>query len=939
MKCDILGELSALGLDFDYTENAEWVSITCPFHDDKNPSCGVHVEKGHFSCKACEAKGDFAKLHSRITGKSLNETYKYLTSIDILENPEKTLSTKHYELFHEKIYEATPLLAELHKRGVTDDLIRKYRLGADKHKITIPIFNKVGDAVNIIRYNPGAPTRKFLHFPGYGSPVRLYPIDQLKYDRILLCGGMIKAIAAAAELNKHGIGAISSTGGEQWKNWMPLTKELAKDRKWIGVCMDVDEVGLTAATQLATWASSAVNEASLIELPLDPDKYPKGDISDWIGIEGMELMPLIEAAKPYVPQTIQVISKEDPKHIKIQAASNPTLTNKRVKFRAWISAFEDKSYSLPKKVRVKCSRDQAFCGVCPVFALPMKGNECTIDIDAENVQLLAMMNSSEERMLPFYKRAFNMPACRAVAFEPVSYYKVQNMLLAQEIGEFSIEDSVTVPAVSIDCDVQLNETYELTGKMVPHPANQYTTGIMSQHEAVVDTLSEYKLESEPLRVFQPSEWTEEGITAKLESIYTELASKVTKIFKRQDLHLLMDLAWHSVLHFTVDKRVHKGWVEVLAVGDSAQGKSDTAKHLLHHYGLGQRIDCKSASVAGLLGGCSQINGQWFVSWGVIPANDRRLVILEEIKGMQEDVMSKLTDMRSSGVAEVPKIQRSRTNARTRLICLTNPKRNGCIDEYTNGVAAITDLIPNHEDIRRFDAFICMSKADIPTDIMRKIGSYVENGDGKATYTSDLCRKLVLWGWSRKANQVAFESWEHLLQKTQQLCDMFTDTVPIIDRGSMRFKLARLAIALAVRTFSHTDDPNVVLVRKCHTDYITSFLIRVYTASPFGYDRYTDRIRMNDTLRNEEEVVRQISKLNNPAAFTEQALLAERLDMQFISTVGGLPDRTEASTFIGMLEINRAVVRDKNQYRRTVAFTRLLSAHKWSEKPDFVKGDL
>ena len=72
--------------------------------------------------------------------------------------------------------------------------------------------------------------------------------------------------------------------------------------------------------------------------------------------------------------------------------------------------------------------------------------------------------------------------------------------------------------------------------------------------------------------------------------------------------------------------------------------------LMDHYKLGARHECKNATSAGLLGGLQQLGSRWFVSWGIIPMHDKRLVVLEEIKGTPIEVLAKLTDMRSSGIA-------------------------------------------------------------------------------------------------------------------------------------------------------------------------------------------------------------------------------------------------------------------------------------------------
>jgi DNA replicative helicase MCM subunit Mcm2 (Cdc46/Mcm family) len=95
----------------------------------------------------------------------------------------------------------------------------------------------------------------------------------------------------------------------------------------------------------------------------------------------------------------------------------------------------------------------------------------------------------------------------------------------------------------------------------------------------------------------------ESLTEKLDDIYSDLESNVTQIWRRRDYHLAIDLAYHSVLYMDfLGSSQLKGYIELLVVGDTREGKSQTANRLRDHYGLGTKIDCKNVSLAGLTGG-------------------------------------------------------------------------------------------------------------------------------------------------------------------------------------------------------------------------------------------------------------------------------------------------------------------------------------------------
>jgi hypothetical protein len=59
---------------------------------------------------------------------------------------------------------------------------------------------------------------------------------------------------------------------------------------------------------------------------------------------------------------------------------------------------------------------------------------------------------------------------------------------------------------------------------------------------------------------------------------------------------------------------------------------------------------------------------------------------------------------------------------------------------------------------------------------------------------------------------------------------------LIEAADHRLKLARLATACAVRSFS-CENGNVI-VRKCHVDFIAGFLDSIYSTRACGYDEYS-----------------------------------------------------------------------------------------------------
>ncbi len=917
-EISVLAELERYGLRYTWAGDDE-VKVRCPFHDDSTPSCNVNISKRVFSCRAagCEKSGDIITLlagHAKRTrAQVLEELGSRYNLTDV-----KVVDPAVVERWHDRIWQAEPLLKALRDRAVTVELIKEYRLGEDEGRVTIPIRNEYGDVVNVRKYLPGAPgPDKMRNMRGRGA-VRWFPIEQLRFSSIVICGGEMKAIVAAAQLNKHGIGAITATQGE---GLIPVELLKMLTGKTVYVCMDVDSHGIEAAEKICAAVRPIASELYKCALPLDTEKFPKGDVNDYVA-QGGDMRVVIDMAELWQPAVKQALSNDDPEVIHLSAAANARYAGKRVKTVAIVTAMDTAPYVVPKDVVVACDKSQRECAICPVW--PSSDNRFQVPI--ESAAILEVIAAPKIRVHDAIQGAIGIPkTCRVCSFTPEAYYNAEDVRLSPQLEITNrAADQKTQPAVCIGDGLEMNESYSLIGRMYPHPQTQQSTLLISKYDPTQDALSTYECKDlDRLQMFQPRDWTIEALQEKLDDIYTDFEHHVTRIFQRRDLHLTIDLVYHSPLLVRVDHKVVKGWVEALVVGDSSNGKSETALGMMRYYGLGERLECKNATVAGLLGGLQQMgSGRWFVTWGFIPRHDKRLVILEELKGTSVEVISKLTDMRSSGVAELSKIEKQRTHARTRILAISNPRSDREISTYGYGVEAIKELIGGLEDIRRFDMCLITANSDVDLSVINRIQA---QPNGKVTkYPSDICRALVLWAWTRQVDQVQIDDnvARYAMDAATRLCQRFTDAIPIIDRGSARYKIIRLAAALAARTFSCTDDMKSIIVRACHVEYIEKLLDRVYSARSFGYAEFTEAISSTSKLADPDTIKNAIANLPFPYDFIESLLRRDRIESQDIQDWCGW-ERKEANDLLSILVRKHALVRDSRGYRKTSPFIALL----------------
>jgi hypothetical protein len=293
----------------------------------------------------------------------------------------------------------------------------------------------------------------------------------------------------------------------------------------------------------------------------------------------------------------------------------------------------------------------------------------------------------------------------------------------------------------------------------------------------------------------------------------------------------------------------KGWLELLVIGDTRTGKSEAALKLVEHYNAGVLKSCEGATLAGLVGGAQQSSNSWMVRWGTIPLNDRRLVVLDEFSGLADkNVIEQMSSVRSSGRAQITKIVSQETSARTRLIWISNPDDGRALEEMADGaIEAIRGLVKNPEDIARFDIAMAAARQDVESSVING----AEHRVVKHRYTSAACSALVSWAWSRRADQVRWTKGteDYVLGKAEKMGQRYIPEPPLVQAENVRVKLARLAAAVAARTFSTDETGTYVIIGKEHVDAAEELMERLYGMPSFGYALHSRKM-IRDRERSE-----------------------------------------------------------------------------------------
>lgn len=884
--------------------NGEW-DMYCPLHEDEKRSASLNILSGEWFCFAGCGGGnviDLIRSRSRWVEPGVAGLNGHGGSRRSTEAPEEIITLGKIEGWHSALLSDEAVLDDLiTTKGIHTKTIVERKVGYDRDwkAYTIPIFGDDGEIWNVRRYNmyPGEGRRKIWHVKGMRA-TELYPIDQLDADEIVIGEGEWDMLLTI----QNGYAAITRTGDATV--WKPEWSELFAGKR-VYLANDADHKGLSANRKIGR-ALSPVAEVFVIKLPFEIVPKHGEDLSDfWQRYDRADFEKLKAEAEPFA----KAADSSEPDVVTVLESLDSRRVGDSTKVLVTIKGKKEPGYSIPSKVHMECTRDRGpICGVCPMNA---QGGETTFDIEPDNPVVLGLVEATARQVEAEVVGGYGVPGgkCAKLEIEVQEYQAVETLFarpsidhsdgLATRTGDYT---NIKITSVGRH-DTSSNQTVIATGALHPSPKdqrNEFLAWEISRQETSVDRFNKTPEAIRLMKRFQPRKG--QRPLQKLGQINREIAAHVTRIVGRPEMHAVMDLTYHSVLTWKFgDQIIHRGWLESVIVGDTRTGKSDAAVALVRHYGAGEVVGGEMASLAGLVGGLQTVGQKdWTVTWGVIPLNDRRLVVIDELSGLHPEDIAKMSDVRASGMARIHKIQQEVTFARTRLLWLGNP-RNGGMDQYTYGVDAIRPLIGNPEDIARFDLAMAVATGDVPPEDYNR-----RHEAGDLRYTSEACHTLLMWAWTRAPEQVVWArgAEDTVYKLALDLGSRYIEDPPIVQKANARIKIARVAVALAARTFSTDDTCEKVVVTREHVEDATKFIDILYAMPAFGYaERSRERLDdIEEAEENRDDVRRYLLENRGLAKFLRSNGRFRRQDLEEVLN----RDRDAASAIISRLWHSRMV---------------------------------
>ena len=842
--------------DFSKRETA----VCCPFphrtesgleYTETRPSAHINLDRGLFHCKVCDKGLSETSFIAELFGCS------YESAIKIA----KMFTSKEDKYTWDKSTQLTDHIKELClSLGISEKVIEELDIRTELgDEIAFPVFmyNKL---VDVRSYRPHDRANKIRSKVGTTSgliiPFDLW-IDTPKNKWTILCAGE-KDMAVT---RSQGFNAITLTGGEKA---LPKLLSVFKNRK-VAICYDNDETGIAGARALASYLFKVAAEVRVVTSFHKTCTEHGEDLTDYFTKYKKTKEDLQKCIIETPSFTLEEAKEEQLKRkplITLLEASKPQYINRVVQSNVQVVATFEKAMPVPTTIyakKINSSGDLKYnqMAVGEERTWELSENTC------QDVLKLIDNNFSEAQIRDNIRELLGISKQeRDIKVEKPTKDTVYECNVT-DLFEATSRDIATIEftAYVLKKRLESGKKYLITYKLVPHPyKGQQLTMIILDVEEACDSVSNFHITEEVKKNLNKFKNLEGTCKEKLNTL-SEMAKAYIGYDGYNTLIQAIDLSFHTVLEFNFGafKNV-RGYLDTLIVAESRVGKSSTAEALQRLYGLGAftSLAGNSATIPGIIGGSTKVNGNYQTRAGLIPMNHRGLVIFEELAKCNTNLVKELTDIRSSNQVRIARVSGTLTlPALVRMITLTNVKNTTNkikpINSYPNGVDILVELIGSPEDIARYDLMLVLGEQG-----NRTIDPFWEP---ITPFEPEAYQTRIRWIWSRTADQVIIdkEIGHYILEKCNELNQEYDSHIKIFGTEAWK-KVTRLAIAIAGYTVSTDETYEKIIITKEHVDTAIDYLISCYDNSTFKLKEYVTTERLYNTI--DDDGVKLLQELYN-----------------------------------------------------------------------------
>jgi len=847
--------LDAIDVDeFWHKEFPEWdgdysVKVNCPrgeAHeegDDSTESLQLS-DTGHFRCYGCGWKG--TSVVGYATDLHYSGNFRKALAVLYKKYVGRTVSPSTVKAYNQNLLRSKGLVRKIqNKRGWLEHTMKLLRLGWDRaeRRMVFPIYNREGYCLTL-RYHDtlcrdtNGPKMKAMKNGGSMHWFPLNPkVNPFLHQEVWCLEGEPDAILA----HQEGLNCVTVTGGVNAWNAIPYDRLTVFEGKDVIICFDNDKPGIEAAKKFVTrLAQIETNSVKVVKIP-----YPGADLTNYL----FDKAHTIDELKGIARDTNYTFKTKKSRVVQLPLAetSRAEHNNRQIRSDVIIAGKHSAPYQVPKRLTLTCQPGQdGFCTNCP--CADREGNGEYV-VHSDDSSIIQWLHTKQDQIPRLIKRLLSLPSRCQLNAEVETTQEIETIRLIPALTSSKQQNDnryVERDAYYLGHGIRDNAQYNILAVPTIDPKNRSVLLVKEVSESH-DSISNFSLSVEQISGLRSL--FRDPPDKILKSVARTLSRNVTRIVGRPDLHVAVDLCFHSPLDFSFDGvPVPKGSMELLLLGDTRCGKGQVAEGLVRFYDLGSVVSGENASFMGLVGGAKKSsNGEFMLSWGAFPINNGRLVVVDEFSGLSEDVLGRTSRVRSEGIAEIDKAgHHAKTQANVRTIWIANPKKGRSISEYNTGVEAIMQLVSAQEDLARFDLALVVSKDEVAAERINLMSC----DPIKSKYNQEDLRLVILWVWSRRPEQVQFTDRAVSLIKSASvdLAQKYDPSIPLVQGENIRFKLAKISSAIAGRCFS-TPDGNVLQVKEDHVLLALRIINAFYDKPATGYLAYSQGRRSKNQLVN------------------------------------------------------------------------------------------